>query len=204
MPATREPAPGGATVHRVTAAELDGVRVLGGHPVTSLPVTLRWLSLDVPLRVLEDAVAEVLLRRATTLEQLRATLGRGRTGSATLRAALAAAGDESQSRAERALARLIKRHGLPPPERHAELRVEDGRVYRPDFLWRRARLGAEVDGWAFHGNRRAFGYDRARDNRILVEHGIGLLRYPADRIRDDPAGVVTEINAALRRRGGAA
>jgi very-short-patch-repair endonuclease len=44
--------------------------------------------------------------------------------------------------------------------------LAEGGGYRPDFLWRAARLIVEVDGRAHHARRAAFEHDRRRDRQL--------------------------------------
>ncbi len=60
--------------------------------------------------------------------------------------------------AEEILRGLIRRAGLPLPQRNVRLHGAE-----LDFYWPLARLNAEVDGFAAHGRRRNFESDRDRD-----------------------------------------
>ncbi len=59
------------------------------------------------------------------------------------------------------------------------------------------RIAIELDGWAFHGDREAFSYDRMRQNEI---HALGwtTLRFSYDSIRADTARCVAQLSAMLR------
>ena len=65
---------------------------------------------------------------------------------------------------------LVRAAGLPRPEMNVMLHGHE-----VDFLWRDARLVVEVDGYAFHGSRRAFVRDRRRDS-VIIAAGMRVLR----------------------------
>ncbi len=65
-----------------------------------------------------------------------------------------------------------------------------------DFIWREARLVAELDGWESHRTRSAFEADRARDVR-LKSRGFEVVRFTYRQIAGDPGGVVAVLRAVL-------
>ncbi len=73
--------------------------------------------------------------------------------------------------------------------------LDDG-GYRPDFLWRNARLIVEVDGRTYHARRRAFEHDRRRDRRLALA-GYETRRYAAAEVLRDPQTVAREVAAFL-------
>ncbi|MDQ1648866.1 MAG: hypothetical protein QOG60_923 [Frankiaceae bacterium] len=185
-------------VRHVTKAPHVGVRV-GKEPVTSLADTVLQcatvLSFDDLLALIED----LLRRELTTMEILRSTLGRGRSGSARLRDALDVLDDEGTDRWMRRLVRLVVGDGLPAPELeypiregHRLLAVLDG--YFPD-----AAVALEVDDWATHGSRDASERDRRRDARLLSRFGITTIRTTPREIRRRPAGLVEDIRLTYER-----
>jgi hypothetical protein len=89
---------------------------------------------------------------------------------------------------------LCKRYGVPLPEKNARI----GR-FRVDFLWRRDRLIAEVDGYIYHRGRRAFRDDRDRDVWLEV-HGFTVVRFDDTRIGDDPRGIAGDLLKLLATR----
>ncbi len=97
--------------------------------------------------------------------------------------------DRTRSELEARFLRLCRRHRLPRPE--VNVRVDRFVV---DFLWRRARLIVEVDGWRSHGSRSAFEGDRARDIRLkLLEYEV--VRFTWCQVVDHPREVAQAVRA---------
>ena len=74
-----------------------------------------------------------------------------------------------------------------------------GHKYRADCTFRGANciVDIELDGFAFHGDRRAFTYDRLRQND-LQSLGRRILRFDFASIRDDSARCVAQLQEVLR------
>lgn len=102
----------------------------------------------------------------------------------------------SRSEAEHRLARLLRRcDGRWAP--NFPVRDDDGKTLAEiDFAEPGLRIAIEVDGRAFHSDRRSFERDRARQN-ILVMRGWVVLRFTWERIIGDPDGVIAEIAATV-------
>lgn len=62
-----------------------------------------------------------------------------------------------------------------------------GTRYRLDYAWPPARLAVEVDGYASHAGLEAFGYDRERQNALVLA-GWTVLRFTWAHVRDRPGG----------------
>jgi len=80
-------------------------------------------------------------------------------------------------------------------------RVDVGdRSYRVDyeFVGRNTRISIELDGYAYHGNRTAFTYDRLRQNDLAVS-GRMVLRFSYEAIRMETARCVGQLQAMLAR-----
>ena len=65
------------------------------------------------------------------------------------------------------------------------------------------RFAIELDGFEHHGNRRAFTYDRLRQNDLHAS-GRLVMRFSYDAIRLDTARCVAQLQAVLRRDAGIA
>ena len=65
-----------------------------------------------------------------------------------------------------------------------------------DFLWRKARLIVETDGYRFHSGRAAFEDDHDRDLG-LREHGHNVLRLTGKQIATEGDRVATWLSKHL-------
>lgn len=83
-------------------------------------------------------------------------------------------------------------HGLKP--QHP---VFDGK-YRIDFALPAKKIGIELDGYAWHSDRKTFTKDRARQ-RELEADGWRLIRFSGSEITNDPAGCVRQAAALVAR-----
>jgi len=91
---------------------------------------------------------------------------------------------------------------LPGLASHIAARAEvevDGRRYRIDYELRGAEraFAVELDGFEFHGTRRAFTYDRLRQNDLQAT-GRMVVRFSYDSIRLETARCVAQLQAVLR------
>jgi very-short-patch-repair endonuclease len=174
-------------------------RVLDRVPITTPARTLLDLAAILPLNMLERVVAEAQVRRLADRRSIADQLdrNRGRAGVRSLRRLLELDGGPAltRSRAERMMLALVRAAELPPPQVNARL----GR-YEVDFLWSERRLVVEVDGYAYHANRRAFERDRVKD-AALAAAGYAVVRVTFRQLTDTPQAVVARLAAALAARG---
>jgi very-short-patch-repair endonuclease len=185
----------GVNQHRVKALDVRDVRLRRGLPVTSPARTLTDVAGESTEAETVAAVARARVQRLITDRDLKQALGRcgKRAGVSMIRSMLR---DEqlmapSRSEAERLLLSVIARAGLPAPATNS--RVLGMEV---DFLWAEARLIVEVDGYAFHGHRRAFERDRRRD-QALVAAGFRVIRVTWRQLAREPLAVVAAVAQAL-------
>jgi very-short-patch-repair endonuclease len=181
-----QPRPRGRiTLHR---KHLDAreVRRREGVPVTAPARTLLDVAGLISRRDLEQAVEEAQVLKLVTPQALARTTGRGRQGSAALKAVLDLQQEPSMTRseAEARLLELVRAAGLPAPETNARVLG-----YEVDFLWRKHKLVVEVDGFAFHSTRQAFERDRRRDAQLQAA-GYRVIRFSYVQIVDHPETVV--------------
>ena len=73
-----------------------------------------------------------------------------------------------------------------------------GRTYRIDYgiLGAELQLAVELDGYAYHGDRVAFSYDRLRQNDLQAA-GWTVLRFTYDTMRRDTTRCVAQLQAML-------
>jgi very-short-patch-repair endonuclease len=156
----------GFVIHRTRHLAPEDITEHWGIPVTTPLRTLLDLSRRLSLDALDAALAEALVRKLVTLEQLEARA----TGK--LKQLLDTAAP-TRSRLERDLRRILHEHGLPQP-------ISNGYVngYEVDLHWPEHRLVAELDGYEYHGHQRAFETDRERD-LVLATHGWRTVRLTA-------------------------
>lgn len=76
----------------------------------------------------------------------------------------------------------------------------DGRTYRVDYelIGNEWCVSVELDGYAYHGDRGAFNYDRMRHNDLITT-GRAVLRFSYDGIRRETARCVAQLQATLDR-----
>jgi superfamily II DNA or RNA helicase len=109
----------------------------------------------------------------------------------------------SDSFLEYAFLRWVLRPAARPEiSEHIEPQAEvsvDGRNYRIDYEIRGAErtFAVELDGFEFHGHRRAFSYDRLRQNDLHAAERI-VVRFSYDAIRLETARCVDQLQAVLR------
>ncbi len=147
------------------------------------------------------AVADSALRlRLTSSAELRAVVadcprwpGLRRAGEVVAFAdALAESVLESIARV------AFRSQGLPPPELQVYVGGENGIVGRVDFLWRRYRTIAEVDGAKKYDSRSEAMYQLRRDAR-LRDAGFEVVHFDWREITQMPAEVAASIRAAFQR-----
>ncbi|MFF8374708.1 hypothetical protein ACF07V_01060 [Streptomyces sp. NPDC015661] len=144
-------------------------------------------------RVVEGVRREALVR----YEELTAELAAPRRGAARARAWLRLAEPASGSPAE-TVARLRMGDSGLVPECQPTLLTADGRPLRPDFLFRTAGLAVEVEGYAFHGTRRAHERDVARFNALQSCREVRrVLRFTAREVFQHPERMTATIRATL-------
>ncbi len=120
--------------------------------------------------------------------------GVGSRGQRRLRDLSARAASGSRSEAEQRMGALLRRTSGNWTANYA-VRDDAGRVLAEiDFADPGLMIAIEVDGRAFHSDRRSFERDRERQN-MLILRGWMVLRFTWERIVKDPAGVIAEIEA---------
>lgn len=149
--------------------------------------------LDVALQrrcLMPEALADVIANR----------LGRGRRSAAQLRMLRDRALSGSRSEAEQRMAALLKRSGTGLWVPNFAVHDSAGRVTAEiDFAHVRLKIAIEVDGRAFHSDRRSFERDRERQN-VLVLGGWLILRFTWEQITQRPQEVIAVVRAAVAQR----
>jgi very-short-patch-repair endonuclease/predicted transcriptional regulator of viral defense system len=187
----------GLVVHRVCRLANYEVRNRDGIPVTApIRTLIDFAAGDATDEELERAVAEAFALRLTQRGPLLREVERhrGKRGIRRLRLLLDGDGPmRTRSRPERALLAGLRAAGIGGFETNARL----GR-WEVDFYWPVQGLVVEVDAYSTHSSPWAFERDR-RKSADLSAMGLLVHRVTRRRIDSDPAGVLNEIIALLRR-----
>jgi very-short-patch-repair endonuclease len=197
---TRRPRSQLGIVHHSTSL---GLRQVAGVPVTSVARTLLDLGAIVHPDRVERAVDTALARKLVTYDELATVLrdlsASGRPGVRALRTALAGRSPTEAppaSELERRFRDLLRRHGLPQPERQVVLGSKDDIAGRVDCWFRGAGLVVELDGRAYHSAT----LDRLEDGRrdlVLLRSGQRVLRLTWQHVVERPLEVVTALEELL-------
>jgi hypothetical protein len=91
---------------------------------------------------------------------------------------------------------VVRRFGLPEPDRQVPRRDANGKRRWLDATWEKAAVIAEIDG-AAHIDVLRYWDDMDRDNVFQLRH-YRVLRYPAFAVRYHPEYVADQIRQALR------
>jgi very-short-patch-repair endonuclease len=183
-------------VHRSAVRIPADQAVRYGIPVTSATRTIIDLAGVVDGDILELALEDALRRHLTSVATLRWRLegmaGPGRRGARRLRPLLEERrGRPLESALEVRFEQLLRRHGLPLPERQ---RVVGSR--RVDFLYPIFGLVVEVMGWRYHGGRRSWA-DDVRRRRELSGRGLTVVEYTYDDLVHRGDEVVADLRERL-------
>ena len=196
-PADRRSVPG-LCIHRPRSL----ARVIhNGLPVTPPAQTLLDIADDLRMSQLRRALAEAEYLELVTLDEVAAVLGRGKPGSARLRAALECHRPElarTKSVLEEKFLRLCERHSLTPPEVNVEVA---GRLV--DAVWFDQKLVVELDGYDAHRTRARLEADHQRDLDLRAA-GYAVRRYTWRQVTETPELLVRDLEGAAqlaRERG---
>lgn len=183
---------GPAGVHLRRCSRLDSV-VHRGVPVTSPTQTLLQLAATGPIGRVEEALNEALHEKLVTRIELESLVTSGRRGAASIRALLQDTPGYTRQGAERRLRSLILKAQFPPPGFNARIEGHDA-----DVVWPQQRLVVEVDGYAAHGRRRSFEYDRRLDQQRAAA-GYRTVRVTWRQLVEEPEAVIARLAATLAR-----
>lgn len=165
-----------------------------GFPLTSVPQILLDVAATESRRRLRMALANTDYRNLLNLQAIEAVLGRGRPGSAQLRAALAEhqpALARSKSGLEVTFFELCESRGMPLPE--LNVRVAGWEV---DALFREQRVAVELDGYGNHRSPAQVKRDR-RKELALRQAGLKPVRYSDELLTHHPSEVLADVERLL-------
>jgi very-short-patch-repair endonuclease len=189
----------GVVVHRSQILDPDDVHPARLPPRTRLGRSIvdaaAWAATDRGARAILAAGVQQRLVRVPDLSAVaerRPHLHR----LALMRTALADVEGGAEALSELDLCDLVRRFGLPEPDRQFQRRDRQGRRWL-DAVWEQARLVVEIDG-RWHMDARTWWADMQRDNELTID-GYRVLRFPAFVVRDSPEVVARQIGEALRQ-----
>ena len=160
-------------------------------PVTAPAETLLGIASQVRFTELRRALAEAEYLRLVTIDEVGAVLGRGRPGSAALRAALHCHRPQlarTKSRLEEAFVLLCERHSVPPPEVNVW-----AAGWQVDALWFDRKVAVELDGRVAHDTSFRLEEDHRRDLELRAA-GYTVLRYTWRQVTQQPELVLADLH----------
>jgi very-short-patch-repair endonuclease len=167
--------------------------------VTSVARTQFDLAAVLSKRGLERAMHEAEVKGLTDRLSLWDLLERypRRRGAANLRAVLEAKAPVgiTQTELEERFVEFLDAHRLPRPRLNGTLPVR-GRLLKPDCMWQRQRLLAELDSREVHDTDGVFESDRWRD-RVLMVEGWRSIRITWRQLRDEPNAIAADLRGLL-------
>lgn len=194
----------GFKVHRCDGYLLGHIERVGPLPVTSVPRTVMDLAGRkhfLAERMLDDVLRNGSSSLGAMWEYYEEEWIRGRRGVAILRAWLQertpGLAPTDEDLAEDILV-LIRRNKLAEPVREFPETLHTGNI-RFDLAYPDRLLAIEAHSYAWHGDRKPFDSDRARDNDVGLL-GWKVLRFSWAQIRFRPDYVVDTIRRYLELR----
>jgi very-short-patch-repair endonuclease len=185
----------GVRIHRVRDLFPDEVTMFEGIPITTPARTVLDLAEVLTSREVEQVLATAYRKGLVTREEMLRMVERHprHRGTPLLRRLLDAEGEPAFTRpkAEEKLLEIVRSARLPLPELNVKVLGHE-----VDFLWREARLVAEVDGDEFHSSLDSFAADRARDAE-LTALGYRVLRFTWADVTEGRLRTVVRLAQAL-------
>ncbi len=189
-------------VHRVDEWDRGDLCHLDQWTLTTPARTVIDLAARLSAEHLRDVVDEVLLRELSDVTRLRRRLEacgrRGRSGAGqlfTLIEEFDGSGLLPRSVLERRYMRAAAAAKLPSAVVQYPVTVEDRR-YIIDFAYPEQMVGVELDGWRFHGSRRAWEADIKRAN-ALVAAGWQVIRGTWRGVQRNPHTLLSQVSRLL-------
>jgi very-short-patch-repair endonuclease len=185
-------------IHRTEYLDRRDVCRRSNLALTCPARTLIDFAVDAAGTELTHAFGEARAKRRVNDRELHAALSRlpsNHRGAAIVRSLiLDEGGTYDRSVAEQLMRRHLRSAALPQPVANVMLHG-----YLVDFLWPDVKVIVEVDGYATHGNRRAFENDRRRD-QVHAAAGYVVVRITWVQLQREALAVVAVIAQAIARR----
>jgi very-short-patch-repair endonuclease len=198
-------------LHAIAPGRRDrpGIRTHRHSGLTRADVTVRsWIPVTSPARTALDVAPELSepqltrlvndarIRGDLKLHSLRELLARihHHPGAKLLRPFVEEPANPTRSELEDRFVDFCKRHRLPAPVINA--RVEG---YEVDALFEAQKLIVELDGWAYHRDRRSFAGDRERDT-VTLAAGYATVRLTWERLTEREATEAQRLRRIIDSR----
>ncbi len=172
----RNPERTGVVVHRSQSLPAEDKTVIEGIPCTRAARTIIDLASAVDAQQLELALEDALRRRLVQVpwvyRRLRALGTTGRHGSRFLNRFLSLRQPGkalTDSALEARVFQLLRKAGLPRPERQFTVTTNDEFIAQVDFAYPKQRLIIEADGYRYHQGLQAWTHDRDRLNKLAAD-----------------------------------
>lgn len=155
-------------------------------------------AVDLCLELGDEVIERALRSRRATPALLRDALQAApyRAGNRLRRQAILDSAGNPWSYAERLGQRRLREAGIRGWRGNPKLLIA-GKVYYPDIAFDEARLVAEIDGYAYHGDPSAFQRDRTRHNEFVLA-GWTVLQFTVDDVERTDGWFAAHIRRALR------
>jgi len=194
---------GAGIVHRNRLEGVD-VEIFDGIRVTSVARTLIDLAAVLRPETLEEVFDDALIKGLVSIPRIRWRLseiagGKGRHGVLLVRQLLEDRQKYGVPRSifETRMLRLLKRSGLPRPERQYKVHdIGNKRFAAIDFAFPSQKIGIETDGFQWHSGKARWQSDRSRRN-WLTKLGWRLIHVTWDDLNGSPEEVVETIGRLL-------
>jgi len=168
-----------------------------GLPVTTVAQTLADFAAAASLRMVRVALANAEYRELLDAAEVRALIGRGRTGSTNLGKALERHEPQlahARSPTEEIFFEICEEHGVPLPEVNARIAG-----WTVDFFWRDEGVVVEVDPYGNHHTPAQVDRDRRKD-LALRSTGLVVHRYSRAQVEHARDEIAADVTAALTQR----
>ncbi|MDR1294283.1 MAG: endonuclease domain-containing protein [Bifidobacteriaceae bacterium] len=189
----------GLVPHRTTVPEESTAHIEGIRVQRRIPALVAALA-AMPAREAQSLLAWMIARRKVThADFARAIIAYApRRHVRRLRSYLPLVAAGTASHAEFLARGIFIQHGITGWATNALVRTRRGDPKSADFLFAIQRLIVMIDGWAYHGNRRAFQLDR-QDQNDLVANGYSVLRFTYPDLKERPADVADQVRTMIAR-----
>jgi len=194
----------GIRLHSAQGLAPRDVIVVDNISTTALARTLLDVAEDATRRELERACDRAATQRLLDMAAVDDVLARagGRRGAPILAAVLAehrVGSTLTRNELEERFLQIARDTGLPPDAVNRWIPFPDGGGAEADFVYKRQRLIAEVDGRDPHTTRQAFEADRRRDQQLALL-GWRVIRFTWRQVMHEPGYVAATLHALLAVR----